>query len=110
MKFGLYMLTINHGHINRINVILKGKVVVARARNSGIFMIKNGRVLRVFEDSFARSEGRIPQEKAFKIFSAMWQEAIHLGKIPFSDPLEGIEVDIKVARIINSCLKKSSVP
>jgi hypothetical protein len=73
-------------------------------------MIKNSHILREFEDSFTRSEGPISQEKAFRIFSAMWEEAMQLGKIPFPEPLEGIENDIQVARILNSCLKKSSVP
>ncbi|MEN6375283.1 MAG: hypothetical protein ABFD75_10970 [Smithella sp.] len=69
-------------------------------------MIKYGNVLKEFEDSLARKEGPIPPQKAFDIFSAMWKEAICLGIIPFKDPLAGIENDIKVARIINSCLKK----
>ncbi|MBN1662029.1 MAG: hypothetical protein JW943_00360 [Deltaproteobacteria bacterium] len=69
-------------------------------------MIKNGRILQEFEDSFARGEGRLSQQKAFQLFSAMWEEAMHLGKIPFPDPLEGIEIDIKVAGILNTCLKK----
>jgi hypothetical protein len=73
-------------------------------------MIKNGRILREFEDSLSRKEGPIPPQRAFNIFSAMWQEAMNMGIIPFKDPLEGIEVDIKTTRIINSCLKKSSVP
>jgi hypothetical protein len=72
-------------------------------------MIKNSHILRELEDSFARNEGRIPEGKSFKIFSAMWKEAMRLGKIPFPDPLEGIDVDIKMARILNSCSKKSSV-
>lgn len=69
-------------------------------------MIKNGNVLKEFEDSLAPKEGPIPPPKAFDIFSAMWKEAICLGIVPFKEPLEGIEIDIKVARIINSCLKK----
>jgi hypothetical protein len=73
-------------------------------------MIKNSHILRDLEDSFARNEGQIPRQKSADIFSAMWKEATHLGIIPFKDPLEGIEVDIRVARILNSCLKKSSVP
>ncbi|OGP68684.1 MAG: hypothetical protein A2031_03770 [Deltaproteobacteria bacterium RBG_19FT_COMBO_43_11] len=76
----------------------------------GILMIKNGRLLKDFEDSFARQEGRIPSQKAFNIFSAMWQEAIILGVIPFKEPLAGIEVDINLARILNSCSKKSFLP
>ncbi len=69
-------------------------------------MIKNSHILREFEDSLARKEGQIPIQKAFNIFSAMWKEAMTLGIIPFKDPLAGIEVDIKVARILNLCLKK----
>lgn len=73
-------------------------------------MIRNSHILREFEDSYVRGEGQISQEKAFKIFSAMWDEAMRLGKIPFPDPLAGIDIDIKVTRILNSCSKKSSVP
>ena len=69
-------------------------------------MIKNSHILREFEDSLARKEGQIPTQKVFNIFSAMWKEAMTLGIIPFKDPLAGIEVDIKVARILNLCLKK----
>lgn len=69
-------------------------------------MIKNSHILKEFEDSLARKEGRIPSQKAFNIFSSMWKEAMYLGIIPFKDPLAGIEVDIKVARILNLCLKK----
>jgi hypothetical protein len=69
-------------------------------------MITNSKFLQQFENSYARSEGSIPREKAFKIFSALWQEAMSLGIIPFKDPLAGIEIDIKVARILNTCLKK----
>ena len=71
-------------------------------------MVINSNLLRDFEDSLARNEGPIPREKAFKIFSALWEEATHLGIIPLADPLEGIETDIKMARILNSCLNKSS--
>jgi hypothetical protein len=69
-------------------------------------MIKNSHILKEFEDSFARSEGQLPPKRAFDIFSSMWQEAMSMGVIPFKDPLAGIEVDIKTARILNSCLKK----
>lgn len=72
-------------------------------------MIKNGHILKEFEDSFARKEGYIPPDKAQKIFSALWQEAVSLGKIPFPDPMEGIEVDIKMAGILNSCAAPEDV-
>jgi len=73
-------------------------------------MIKNSRILKDFEDSLVRREGQLAPPKAFNIFSAMWQEAITLGVVPFQDPLAGIEVDINIARVINSCSKKSSHP
>ena len=69
-------------------------------------MIKNSHILKEFEDSLSRKEGPIPPQRAFNIFSAMWQEAMDLRIIPFKDPMEGIEVDIKMARILNSCSKK----
>ncbi|HBJ74582.1 hypothetical protein KN63_08375 [Smithella sp. F21] len=71
-------------------------------------MVKNSHVWREFEDAYARQEGPIPPEKAFRIFAAMWEEATRLGKIPFSDPMEGIETDVKIARILNSCLNNES--
>jgi len=38
----------------------------------------------------------------------MWNEGAKLGVLPTKEPLEGIEVDIKIAKALNSCLKKSS--
>jgi len=38
---------------------------------------------------------------ALRIFEAMWKEAISLGVLPSKDPLEGIEVDIRIARMLN---------
>ncbi len=35
----------------------------------------------------------------------MWELGMSLGVLPPNDPLEGIEVDIRVAEILN-CLKK----
>jgi hypothetical protein len=69
-------------------------------------MIRNSHILQEFEDSLARKDGQLPPQRAFDIFSAMWQEALNMGVIPFKDPLAGIETDIKMVRILNSCLKE----
>lgn len=69
-------------------------------------MIKNPKLLAEFEDKELKKE-RLSYKKALKIFEAMWQEAVTLGVLPSKDPLEGIETDIKLARILNSCSKKS---
>jgi hypothetical protein len=71
-------------------------------------MVKHSDILKKFEDDFARKEGRIPYARAIKIFSSLWQEAGTLGVIPGKDPLAGIETDIRVAKVLNSCSKKSS--
>jgi hypothetical protein len=63
-------------------------------------MIKDKRLLAEFEDNEVRKE---PSDymRALRLFEAMWKEAMLLGVLPLKDPLEGIEVDIRIARILN---------
>ena len=68
-------------------------------------MIKNPDILGQFERELIKKE-KLSFKQALAIFEAMWKEGVNLGVLPPKDPLEGIEVDIKIARIIN-CLKKS---
>lgn len=63
-------------------------------------MIKNARLLAEFEDNELRKE-KPDYGSALRLFEAMWNEAMRLGVMPLKDPLEGIEVDIKIARILN---------
>lgn len=67
-------------------------------------MVKDTRLLAEFEDEQLRKE-RLSYAQALKIFEAMWKEAVNLGILPSKDPLEGIEKDIELARILNSCSK-----
>lgn len=69
-------------------------------------MIRDNKILKEFEDDLARKE-RLSYERALGIFEALWQEAVDLGVLPLKDPMEGIEVKIKLARILNSCSRKS---
>jgi len=71
-------------------------------------MIKNPERLKKFEEDFIRDKGRLSYNQSLQIFTDMWNEGVKLGVLPLKNPLEGIEVDIKVAKILNSCLKKSS--
>jgi len=71
-------------------------------------MIKNPELVRKFKDSLSIDTGILPYAAAFEIFESMWQEAVTLGVFPPKNPMEGIETDIRVAKVINSCLKKSS--
>jgi len=68
-------------------------------------LIKNPDILEDFEKERMKKE-KLTFEEALKLFEAMWEEGIHLGVLPPKDPLEGIEVDIRMARILN-CLKNS---
>ncbi|MGB5158928.1 hypothetical protein [Desulfobacterium sp. N47] len=71
-----------------------------------LIMINNTEILRKFESDFIRSQGVLPYEKSLKLFTAMWKEGIMLGVFPPVDPMAGIEVDIRMARILNTCLTK----
>jgi hypothetical protein len=70
-------------------------------------MIKNPEMLQQFEDQFISGQGRVSHAQARKLLAALWQEGVMLGVLPPADPMTGIEVDIRVARILNSCSIKS---
>jgi hypothetical protein len=68
-------------------------------------LIRNPRILNNLERKVIKEE-KLSFSEALAIFEAMWKEGMTLGVIPPKDPLEGIETDIRIARILN-CLKKS---
>lgn len=45
--------------------------------------------------------------KNYRIIEAMYNEAVTLGIIPMKNPLDGLEVDIKVAKVVNSVSKST---
>lgn len=71
-------------------------------------MIKNSELFKSFEDQFLRNKGKLSFKQAIGFFSDMWNEGLWLGVLPPKEPLDGIEVDIKIAKVLNSCSKKSS--
>ncbi len=71
-------------------------------------MIKNPEALRKSEDNLIRGEGNLSFEKAARLFASMWSEGVRLGVLPPKEPLEGIEVDIRIAKVLHSCSKNSS--
>ncbi len=70
-------------------------------------MIKNSEILASFEDDLMRSQERLSYEQVRKLFTAMWLESRTFGVFPAADPLAGIDVDIRLARILHSCSTKS---
>jgi transcriptional regulator with XRE-family HTH domain len=78
--------------------------VVAEAR--AIYRVKGNTVgkgndLQKFEMDFLR-EGKINIARNFHIVEALYKEAVTLGIIPLKNPLDGIEVDLKIAKVVNS--------
>ena len=66
-------------------------------------MIKGPVYKQQFEDDLARREGRPDHAKSLEIFTQLWEEGRAMGVVPPVDPMDGIETDIRVARILNSC-------
>lgn len=64
-------------------------------------MIKNSKILEEFEREEIKKE-KTNYFKSLKIFEALWNEGVNLGVLPLSDPLDDIETDIRIARILNS--------
>jgi hypothetical protein len=63
-------------------------------------MVTNSEKLRAFEDERIRIE-KVDVERNFRIVDALYDEARMLGVLPPKDPLEGIEVKIRIARAVN---------
>ena len=62
-------------------------------------MIKNRGMVQQFEDTRMRRE---PPDyfRSLRIVEALHAEARALGALPCRDPLDGIEVDIRVAEVM----------
>ncbi len=63
-------------------------------------MLKRIDLVRAFEKEQMR---RKPPDyrRNLRIVEALYEHARRLGALPLKDPLEGIEVDVRLARIIN---------
>jgi len=70
-------------------------------------MLRRHDLINNLNDAVVRSQGKLPYAQAMKIFVSLWEEGISLGVLPPKDYLEGIETDIRLAKVLNSCLKKS---
>jgi len=69
-------------------------------------MIKNAEAVRTLEKEILRKE--LPDFlRNIRLVEAMYKEAVSLGVFPPQDRLSGLDVDIKIARVINSVSKTS---
>ena len=72
-------------------------------------MITNPEILRKFADDLIRNEAVISPDQSLKLLASMWEEGVLFRVLPPDDPLEGVDTDIRVAQILNSCLTESSL-
>jgi len=63
-------------------------------------MLKMNNLLEAFEKEQAR-KSKPDFFKNLRIFEALFEEAKQLGVFPLKDPLEGIDVDIRLAKVLN---------
>ena len=91
-----------------VHVEIQGKKqqtppVVAAAK--AIYRVKSKDVgkrseFQKFELDFLRKE-KVDIVRNFHIVEALYKEAVTLGVIPLKNPLDGIEVDLKIAKVVN---------
>ena len=65
-------------------------------------LIKNSDILRDFEERYIATCD-LTYEQALNIVDSLWDEGVALGVLPPKDPMEGVAVDVRIARILRSC-------
>lgn len=63
-------------------------------------MITESGFLTEFERQCLRDD-KMDYADSLRLFEEMWKEGVFLGVLPPKEPLEGIEVDLRIARILN---------
>jgi hypothetical protein len=69
-------------------------------------MIKNPKKLREFERNLI-IEDKTSISQKFRLMDALFEEARALRIFPLKDPLEGLDTDIKVAKVVNRVRKST---
>ena len=64
-------------------------------------MVKNGKKINAFHNNLIARE-KLSYKKSMAIFEGLYREARALRVINSHNILDGIEVDIRIARILNS--------
>ena len=69
-------------------------------------MIKNVEAVRSLDKAIIRKE-KADFSRNIGVVEALYKEALFLGAFPPRDKLSGLDIDIKIARVINSVSKTS---
>lgn len=63
-------------------------------------MIRDSKQLKEWENEYRRRE-RADWSRHLCLYEALYAEARTLGLFPLKDPLEGLEVKIRLAKVLN---------
>ena len=63
-------------------------------------MLKRSDLVEAFEMELMRRDG-VDHQRNLRVVEALYEHARRLGALPLEDPLAGIEVDIRLAKILN---------
>lgn len=69
-------------------------------------MVKNTSRLRQFEDNYMRKD-KPDLLRNLQLLDQLYKEAKALSVFPLQEPLSGLDIDIKIAKVINSVPKTS---
>ncbi len=64
-------------------------------------MILNCKKWKLFENNLKKRE-KVNISNNFKIINALYKEAIELKILPMKNPLEGLDIKIKIAKVVNN--------
>jgi hypothetical protein len=67
-------------------------------------MISNIKIVRKFENRLIAKE-KVNIKRNYRIFEALYKEAVALGVFPLKDPLEGLDAKAKFVRKLNRVSK-----
>ena len=69
-------------------------------------MKKSSFRLKEFEDNYTR-RNKPDVLRNLRLLDSLYKEAKALSVFPIQDPLSGLEIDIKIAKVVNSVPKTS---
>jgi len=69
-------------------------------------MVKNSSKLSTFEDDYKRRD-KPDLLRNLQLVDQLYKEAKAISVFPPQDPLSGLDIDIKIAKVINSVPKTS---
>jgi len=69
-------------------------------------MVKNTSRLREFENNYMRRD-KPDLLRNLQLLDQLYKEAKTLSVFPLQEPLSGLDIDIKIAKVINSVPKTS---